>query len=238
MPYKTTVHKVAELAVKAEEAGEGYYRHLAQVVSDKKVKELCGFFAAQEVEHREQFQKIADEAKHDDAEKTFSLDVVTMMHDGINNLKRGYQSGEKAGAGLDLKGCLELALNAEEETIKLYQDIQSALEGRYNSVLFKIIHEEHNHADTIRSVMYKTVKKPQPRATYSETVLEEDKYRPSVKLADPKKGQKVIIHQGETRDSFKDYVYIVLLIILFLGLVLAMVGPQSISGAVKLILGR
>ena len=232
MSYDMTLHKIAQLAVGVEQAGEVYYHRLAQVVKEKKVKEICQFLAEQEAEHRTVFKKIADEAKRDTSEKHFDVDVLSLMQASTESLKHtGFQSGYFPSAHLDIKQCLEIALHVEEETVKLYQDIQGSLEGNYSALLFKIIREESGHAEMIRSVILKLVPHAEDQGTTTPPVASEE--MPPV--THRKKEKTVSKHRGVSYDSFRDYMYIILLFFLFLGLILAMVGPRTISAIVRFI---
>jgi len=220
MAFSATLFQIMRLAVEAEEAGEKYYRRMAGIVKDDKVKSVCLFFAEQERDHARTFNRIAKEVKHDEhGVKPFSIDVVSLLEEGIRRFaETGLQKEMPNYSKVTVNQCLEMALQAEEETIKIYQDIQQALQAQYDVILYKIIREEMDHADTIRRVMGKAG----PRyGGYGVSTVEQ--------VPERVQSGKVEVRRVRSRMPSRDLGIIVMIFVLLTALVLVMAGPRTIS---------
>lgn len=156
MIYRSTIHEIMQLAIKAEEAGEAFYRGLAARSKEKRVKEICLFLASEERDHRETFKQIDGETKKDMTERQFSMDVVALMNEGIKHLKdSGFSPSIFHKKEINVNDCLEAALHAEKETVKIYQAIQGALLQGHQIALHHVINEENIHAKTLENVIAK-----------------------------------------------------------------------------------
>jgi len=148
---------------------------------------------------------------------------VGLMNQGIEDFKEsGFSSFPFHKKEIDVKSCLEIALNAEIQTVKIYQTIQGALLDTHQIVLHHIINEENLHAQTIQNVIDRlTGKKVSP---------------PPVSSA---QGEKKESGKGLKKSySQKDFTYIVLIFMAFLILIFVMMGPKIISMIVESILTR
>jgi len=154
MTYPASLFQIANLAVKAEKIGEKFYYRLAAKQKDGQVKKILHFFAEQEQEHAVFFQNIADEAKNNDIKQIFSTDVISLINEGINQIEKGMGLKTTSPTNiLNVGQSLTLALNIEEETVRIYTEIQNALDEKHNAVMHKIINEEKKHAQLIRDIM-------------------------------------------------------------------------------------
>jgi rubrerythrin len=154
MQYTTSLYKVAQLAAKAEEAGESYYRKIATLVKDANVQKVCLHFAEQEREHKDTFNKIAEEAKKDAVERNFDRDIVALMNGGIKQImETGFQAPDFDYKSMGVAQCLKLALHLEKETVAIYEEIRQRMDTNYHRTLLKIIKEENEHATSIEKVL-------------------------------------------------------------------------------------
>ena len=154
MGSRCKIGDILQLAVQAEEVGEAFYRKLASLNQDDAVKKILLFFADEEHTHRQTFRRIAGEARNKDAEKDFAVDVPALLREGIGRLRdSGFQSPDTDLRALDVRHCLRMALEIEQETVRIYRQIQNALTGHYNDTLHKIIAEENQHAQMIQGVL-------------------------------------------------------------------------------------
>ncbi|HSV43405.1 MAG TPA: ferritin family protein [Candidatus Bathyarchaeia archaeon] len=220
MAFSATLFQIMCLAVEAEEVGEKYYRRVARIVKDDKVKSVCLFFAEQERDHAKTLNQIARKVKHDEhGVKPFSIDVVSLLEEGIRRFdEMGLQKEMPNYSKITVNQCLEMALQAEEETIKIYQEIQHALQTQYDVLLYKIIREEMDHADTIRRVMGKA---EQRYGGYGVAPVQH--------VPERVESGKVEVRQMRFRMPARDIGMIVMIFLLLMALVLVMAGPRTIS---------
>lgn len=156
MGFFASSYQIVQLAIKAEEAGESYYKNLAGKLPEGQVKQVCLWFAEQEREHLVTFKKISTEIPKDAPSKEYSIDVMALLNDGIRMLREaGFQPGPVEGQSVDLKKMLEIALTVEKTTILLYQNIQSSFLDVPQIVFYRLIKEESEHAETIQNVIKK-----------------------------------------------------------------------------------
>lgn len=221
--YTTTLHQILQLAMKAEDAGEAFYRGIASRTQEKTVRDICLFLASEERDHRETLKRFDADVKKDISEKQFSIDVVGLMNQGIEDFKEsGFSSFPFHKKEIDVKSCLEIALNAEIQTVKIYQTIQGALLDTHQIVLHHIINEENLHAQTIQNVIDRlTGKKVSSPPAYSGQSEKKESG----------KGLKKSYSQ-------KDFTYIVLIFMGFLILIFVMMGPKIISDFVEFLFSQ
>ena len=154
MSYSANLFQITQLAVKAEKAGDKFYRHLAAKQPDGQVRKILSFFAQQEQEHAEFFQGIADETQGRDSEHSFPIDVIRLMKEGIEQIEKGgWTENITPGQPINLKTALEIAWEIEQQTIRIYTALQNALDEKHNVTIYKIINEESKHAQMIKNVM-------------------------------------------------------------------------------------
>jgi rubrerythrin len=214
MLYAVPLYKVALLAVKAEEGGESFYRKVAAETKDESVKKVCLYFAEQEKEHKVTFDKIAEEFRKDKVERNFTVDVLALMNQGIEKLKStGFQSPDFDASRLDLDRCLEIALDIELETVAIYEEIRREMDTNFHQVLYKIIKEENEHAESIDSVL----KQRDPKRKHEAR---------TVRIVRP---DKIEIRKIKVVPNMQDYIYVIVIFLFLVGLILMMVGPGNIT---------
>jgi len=213
MAFQVPIRKIVELAAKAEDAGIAYYQRIAGLSKDDKVKQLCLFFAEQEREHKAIFEKMAKEIRKD-AVGNFNADIVSLLNQGIHKLKEtGFQSSDFDYGKMSVDQCLELALHLELASVAIYEEVRKEMDTNSNVTLYKIIHEENGHAESIQHVIEQSdpKRKKQPRVA---------------KIVRP---DKIVIQRREVLPSPQDYLFVLVLFLILTGIILAMVGPRYIS---------
>ncbi len=227
MIYRSTIHEIMQLAIKAEEAGEAFYRGLAARSKEKRVKEICLFLASEERDHRETFKQIDGETKKDMTERQFSMDVVALMNEGIKHLKdSGFSPSIFHKKEINVNDCLEAALHAEKETVKIYQAIQGALLQGHQIALHHVINEENIHAKTLENVIAKLSGKKiaqQPAQTASSGARNKQ---------DGERGKT------KKKESLKDFSYILVIFMGFLVMIFVMMGPKIFSTIINALISR
>lgn len=136
---------VARLAMDIEDAGWQFYRKLADISADEKVKSLFTYLAHQEAEHKIIFDRIRREAENE-PENEYVINVISLMQTEINDLKTFvFPEHIDPSAHIDIHLALQIAIHAEEESIRIYSEIQRVFIDRFSDVLTKIVDEEKRH---------------------------------------------------------------------------------------------
>ncbi len=144
MAFYAQPSDAARLAMDIEDAGEQFYRKLADISRDEKAKSLFSYLADQEAQHKIIFGVMMQEAK-DEKQSEYVIDVMSEMKTGIDDLKTYVFTGGTPDNNLDIFAALQIAIHAEEESIKIYNEMKRVFIARFSDVLTKIITEEQKH---------------------------------------------------------------------------------------------
>jgi rubrerythrin len=136
---------VAKLAMNIEDAGEQFYRKLADMVRDEKAKSLFSYLADQEEQHKIIFGVIVQEAKNE-KQSEYVIDIMSQMKTGISDLVTFvFPAENNPDINTDIFGALKIAVHAEEESIRIYSEMKRVFINRFTDVLSKVIAEEQKH---------------------------------------------------------------------------------------------
>jgi rubrerythrin len=149
MAYYAQSADIARLAMDVEDAGWQFYRKLAGVSEDKKVKELFTYLSDQEAKHKIIFGSIVQEVQTEQ-ENEYVIDVISEMQTGIRDIKKFiFPSEIDPSAHIDIVVAIQIAIHAEDESIRVYTEMKRVLIDRFSNVLTKVITEEQNHREIL-----------------------------------------------------------------------------------------
>jgi len=213
MTFTVSMRAILDHAIKFEQGGEEFYRRIAGLTKDEKVRQVCLFFASEEREHLKIFKNMIQESNVD-VEREFSANIISLMNQQIHKLKEtGMQSPSFDFSSMSIQQCLELALNIELATIAIYEEIRREMDTNYNMILYKIIHEESRHVDTVEKVLKELNPKRKEAAREAKII----------------KPDTIVIRKIKVKPHVGDYINVIIIFLGFTALILAMVGPKYIS---------
>jgi len=219
MGFQVSMEQIARAAMKAEDVGQAFYRRIAGLATDPRVRQVCLFFSEQEKEHKETFHGMIQDPQAGMA-REFTSDVIGLINQGMEKFKQtGFQSADFDFARLDLRGCLELALDIELETIAIYEEVREAMGQKYGTILYNIIHEEHQHATSIENVL----KQQDPKRELPSR---------EAKIVAP---DTIVIRRRRVQTNIQDAFNVAVIFLIFVVIILAMTGPRLLDYLIQML---
>lgn len=132
--------KIYEIAKNIEKEGEQFYRGLAEKTNDPGLKSILNMMAEDEVKHYRIFERL--EQKEDaPMEDTFVLRNAKAIFEQMRGAYEGFDSDTPQD------DVYSKAIESENETLKVYEDIlEQAETEQQKEVIRKIMEEEKKHA--------------------------------------------------------------------------------------------
>ena len=153
MGYFFAPYQIVEMAMHVEEKGAEFYKYLGERNRDVKVKKIFAELSNQEINHREIFNKLALEARKIGAEYEYSINVEELLQNGIDDLEKSIFSFQSLESDkIDMRGCLELAIHAEDQAVHIYNAMKDSFIKEFQDVISQIINEEKKHLEILLKI--------------------------------------------------------------------------------------
>ena len=134
------------MAVQIEKNGMEFYLAMAAKAETEKSKELFSFLAAEEVRHKATFQKMLNSLKQ--LELTASEEEEYNNYLGALTSSRVFKqevSTEELVKGLDDMAAIDIAIEAEKDSILFYYELMEQALNEDKAAIEKVIREEKSH---------------------------------------------------------------------------------------------
>lgn len=149
-----SAEEVVELAINTEKNGKEFYEGAARDAEDRSLKDLFGFLAMQEDQHRKRFEglrgkteKLIQPGDMGEVEKYLNAIVSSEFFLG------GEKALTKAKKAKSREELLSFALQFEKDTLLFFTEISEISEGKTKEVLEEIIKEEKKHVRMISELI-------------------------------------------------------------------------------------
>lgn len=153
MDYSFDASQIAELAMKVEESGALYYHDLSQKVTDEKLKAFFLELENQERGHERSFAQIRDEEKQKNDVGDYMVDLYSTMLNAVEEMKKAAFNLESTSGNIENLGqVIDLAINAEIQSIQLYTAMQEKFVSKFSKTLQAIIDQENYHLQSLKEV--------------------------------------------------------------------------------------
>ena len=153
--YNFSPRQIAEMAMGVEEAGEKFYTKLADVLDDKKLKDIFISLSKAELQHRDIFKSIADSFSGEE-DSEYSIDLPALMQSYVEKLKDVVFNLQSFSSKPDnMQEALNIAVYTEEEAIRIYTEMYNSFVDKFHNILTKIISEEKKHLKILDEVKAK-----------------------------------------------------------------------------------
>ncbi|MBF0122182.1 MAG: ferritin family protein [Candidatus Omnitrophica bacterium] len=150
MPHSQSADAILRLAIQVEEEGALFYRKLAGLARNPAVKETLLSLAEDELRHQKDLAQIANSFSSDGQAVSFPVNVIGMMKNSTETLKRMMKGAQPMDADvLTLGQAFNIAINNEKSAIRVYTDLANIFTPDLAVVLKKIIEEEKGHLDKL-----------------------------------------------------------------------------------------
>ena len=140
--FNFSPYQIAVMAMSIEEAGAAFYEILANSVDDQRLIDMFTNLSKEELKHKEAFSSIAAFFHQKDLNE-YAVDVAMLMQANLNKLKAAVFNMRNQPK--NIREALDIAIHAEEESIRIYTEMYNVYIAKFHAVLLAIIDEEKRH---------------------------------------------------------------------------------------------
>lgn len=155
MEYSFASYQIAEMAVEVEQEGFKFYQKLANSSTEQAVKELFLSLAQDEKMHESVFADMARDAKVTKKVFGYSINVVELLKTGMDAFKESMANSAPVDQQIDMHRALELAINNEVLSVRVYTKMVHAYSNQFFNVFNKIIAQENSHLQKLQDLKKK-----------------------------------------------------------------------------------
>jgi len=138
---------VLQIAMRIEENGATFYRYAVQLAKEEKAKELFGWLAEAEDQHKALFQKMLAGVETVTPPESYPGEYGAYLHQYADNrliFKKEVMDAELAKITGTLSA-IDFAIDREVDSILYYQEIKGFISQNQHAVIDGIINEERKH---------------------------------------------------------------------------------------------
>lgn len=153
MNYFFSSHQIAEMAMRVEEAGIGFYKRASELAVDEKVKKIFLFLSDAEIGHKNTFRKIMEAEQKNSSEDEYAIDVASNIRHLIEKFEKAAFDLKSAEAStLTVGKCLDVGIHVESRLIAAYRELYEKFIDKFHGMLEKIVSEEKTHLEMLQNV--------------------------------------------------------------------------------------
>jgi rubrerythrin len=144
-PFKA--RDVLAFAIRIEEDGELFYRKAVFIAEDKKVQDLFGHLAGEEVKHKVLFQEMLSRIDDVKPPESFPGEYFAYLHDYIDGKVIFTKDLKDKGipSVTDSLSAIRFAMGRELDSIVYYQEIKQLVPQKDWGFIDRVIEEERKH---------------------------------------------------------------------------------------------
>lgn len=138
--------EVFQLAIRIEENGEKFYRHMAQKLDDPEIKELFTMLVNEEIVHKRTFEAMVSKIETYEPAENFPEDYFAYLRAFADNVIFDERKLDEIIASIDDKhSALDFAIRNEVASISYYLDVKKLVPEKQRGKIDRIIDEERRH---------------------------------------------------------------------------------------------
>lgn len=138
--------EIFQLAIRIEENGEKFYRHMSQILKETKVKDLFNYLADEEAKHKKLFELMVSKIEKYEPVESYPEEyfayVRALADDVIFNERKLDEDVKKIE---DAVSAIDFAKEKESNSILYYQGVKNLVPGNQRNSVDSIIEEERSH---------------------------------------------------------------------------------------------
>lgn len=138
--------EIFQLAIRIEENGEKYYRHMSLVLKETKVKDLFNYLADEEAKHKKLFELMVSKIEKYEPIESFPEEyfayIRALADDVLFNEKKFDEDVKKIE---DAISAIDFAKEKESNSILYYQGVKNLVPESQRNSIDSIIGEERKH---------------------------------------------------------------------------------------------
>jgi len=138
---------ILQIAMRIEENGASFYRYAVQVAQEEKAKEMFGWLAGAEDEHKALFQEMLSKIETHAPPESYPGEYGMYLHRYADNrliFKREAMDAELARI-VDTLSAIDFAIDREVDSIVYYHEIKGFVSKDQHEAIDRIINEERRH---------------------------------------------------------------------------------------------
>ncbi len=145
--------EVLQFAIRIEENGERFYREMARISSEDKLKKIFEILADEEVSHRETFEKMLAGVESYQPPESYPGEYFAYLRAYAEGVIFSPEVQEEARNALnDINSALNFAIRRELDSVLYYQEIKRLVPERERETIENIIEEERKHFLRLKEV--------------------------------------------------------------------------------------
>ena len=138
--------EILKIAVAIEENGEKLYSHAKTLTDDRKIQDLFGFLAGEEVKHKRVFEELASKLEAYEPPETYPGEYLAYLKAYADNIVFPPDEMEEELDDLDdVEDAVEFAMQREIESILYYIETKAVVPASQSQTIDKIVEEERKH---------------------------------------------------------------------------------------------
>ncbi len=138
--------EVLQFAVRIEENGEKFYRHVAAKAAGQNVKSLFTYLADAEVVHKRVFGDMMSKIKTYEPVESYPGEYFAYLRafvDGV--LFNEDELGKHMGDVVDMASAIDFGIRKELQSIQYYEEMKKFVPNSQHNLLERVINEERKH---------------------------------------------------------------------------------------------
>lgn len=138
--------EVYQFAIRIEENGERFYRHLSGSMEDTEAKNLFAYLANEEVEHRKTFEDMLSKVEKYEPPESYPGEYFAYLRAYVDNIIFSQKKLEEELSEIkDSITAVEFCMRRELDSILYYQEMKNFIPPYQHNLLKKVIGEERKH---------------------------------------------------------------------------------------------
>ncbi len=140
------VGELMQFAVRIEENGEKFYRHVAEKAAEQNVRSVFTYLADAEVVHKKTFSDMVSQVRTSEPVESYPGEYLAYLRafvDGV--LFNEDEMNAQMGGVVDAVSAVDFGIRKELQSIQYYGEMKKFVPKTQHDVLERVINEERKH---------------------------------------------------------------------------------------------
>jgi len=148
------VRDIFEIAIRIEENGNDFYRHVAHTAKDEETKKMFTYLANEEDKHRTIFKEMLSKIEKQETPESYPGEYGAYLRSYVdNNIVFTREAIESELSRIkDTTSAINLAIRRELDSILYYHEIKRFVSKSHHDSIDKIIDEERKHFEKLSEI--------------------------------------------------------------------------------------
>jgi len=138
--------EILQFAIRIEENGEKFYRHLSRTMKNTNVKNLLTYLADEEVKHRKIFEDMVSKIEKYEPPESYPDEYFAYLRAYVDNIIFTEEKLEKELSKIkEVITAIEFGIRRELDSILYYQEMKNFVPEYQYNLIDEVIEEERKH---------------------------------------------------------------------------------------------